>query len=42
MAKIDFNIKVFGCVIGLRHITTLQPSPSGLAKTIILKSIAKL
>jgi len=31
-------IKVLGCVIGRRRIT-LQPSPSGLAKTIIVKPI---
>ena len=32
------KIKVLGCVIGRRRIT-IQPSPSGLDKTIILKPI---
>ena len=35
---IGFKKKVLGCVIGRRRIT-IQPSPSGLAKTIILKPI---
>jgi hypothetical protein len=35
---IDFKIKVLGCVIGRRRIT-IQPSPSGLAQTIIVKPI---
>ena len=37
-SAIGFKIKVFDCVIGPRRIT-IQPSPSGLAQTIISKPI---
>ena len=37
-SAIGFKIKVLDCVIGRRRIT-IQPSPSGLAQTIILKPI---
>ena len=36
--NISFRIKILDCVIGRRRIT-IQPSPSGIAKTIILKPI---
>jgi hypothetical protein len=40
LPDIGFKIKVLDCVIGRRRIT-IQPSPSGLAQTIILKPIGR-